>query len=63
MLQEPFAKQNILQARFHLVRETYCALKFDILSRYTLVATALTKEVLFREVYLTFCKGRTFPFL
>ena len=63
MLQEPFAKQNISKPRFHLVRETYCTIKFDILSRYTLVATALTKEVLFSEVYLAFYKGSTFHFL
>ena len=63
MLQEPFAKKNILKPRFQLVRETYCTIKFDILSRFALLATALTKEVPFMEVYLEFCQGSTFPFL
>ena len=46
-LQEPFAKHNIPKASFHLVPDTYCTIKFYVLSRYTLVATTLTKVVLF----------------
>ena len=63
VLQEPFVKQNISKPRFHLVPDTYCTKKFDILSKYWLVATTFTKAVLFREVYLAYCKGSTFPFL
>ena len=40
-------KKNIPKSSFHLVPDTYCTIKFDILSRYTLVPTALTKVVLF----------------
>ena len=46
MLQEPFVRENIPKSRFHLVPDTYCTIKFYILSRYTLVATTLTKVVL-----------------
>ena len=44
VLQEPLPKQNMSKSRFHLVRETYCRIKFYILSRYTLVVTTLTKQ-------------------
>ena len=47
VLQEPFVKQSISKPRFHLVPDTYCTIKFYILSRYTLVATTLNKVVLF----------------
>ena len=50
VLQEPFVKQSISEARFHLVPDTYYAIKFYILSRYTLVATTLSKVVLFEGV-------------
>ena len=46
VLQEHFGKQNIPKSSFHLVSDTYCTIKFYILSRYTLVATTLTKVVL-----------------
>ena len=46
MLQEPFVKQNIPRSSFHLVPDTYYTIKLCILSRYTLLATTLTKEVL-----------------
>ena len=50
VLQEPFVKQNVPNSSFQLVWDTYWTKKFYILSRYTLVATTLTKVVLFEEV-------------
>ena len=47
VLQEHFVKQNIPKSSSDLVPDTYWAIKFYILSRYTLVATTLTKVVLF----------------
>ena len=47
MLQEPFGSENIPKSSFHLVPDTYCTIKFYILSGYTLLATTLTKVVLF----------------
>ena len=47
VLKEPFLKHNIPNSTFHLVPDTYCTIKFYILSRYTLVATTLNKVVLF----------------
>ena len=50
VLQEPFAKQNVPNSSFQLVRDTYWTKKFYILSRDTLVATTLTKVALFEGV-------------
>ena len=50
VLQEPVAKQNVPNSSFPLVWDTYWTKKFYILSRYTLVATTLTKVVLFDGV-------------
>ena len=50
VLQEPFGKQNVPNSSFQLVWDTYWTKKFYILSRYTLVATTLTKVVLFEGV-------------
>ena len=47
VLQEHFVKQNIPKPSFCLVPDTYYTIKFYIWSRYTLVATTLTKVVLF----------------
>ena len=47
VLQQPFEKQNIPKSRFHLVPDTYWAIDFNVLSRYTLLATTLTRGVLF----------------
>ena len=49
MLQQPFVKQNIPKSGFHLVPDTYWTIEFYILSRYTLLATTLTRGVLFEE--------------
>ena len=46
VLQEPFVEQNVPNSSFQLVCDTYWTNKFYILSRYTLVATTLTKVVL-----------------
>ena len=48
VLQEHFVKQNVSMSGFQLVPDTYCTIKFYILSRYTLVATTLTKVFLFK---------------
>ena len=45
--QEPFVNQNMPNSRFHLAPNIYCTIKIYILSRYTSVATTLTKVVLF----------------
>ena len=50
VLQEPFAKQNVPNWSLQLVWDTYWTKKFYILSRYTLVATTVTKVVLFGGV-------------
>ena len=50
VLQELFAKWNVPNLSFQLVQDTYWTNKFDILSRYTLVATTLNKVVLFEGV-------------
>ena len=50
VLQEPFVKQSISEARFHLVPDTYYVIKFYVLSRYTLVPSTLSKAVLFEGV-------------
>ena len=47
--QEPFINQNMPNSRFHLSPNIYCTVKFYILSRYTSVATTLTKVVLFER--------------
>ena len=49
VLEKPFWKQNIPKSSFHLVPDTYSTMKFYILSRHTLVATTLSKVVLFQE--------------
>ena len=46
VLQEHFVKQNVSKSRFQPVPDTYWTIKFHILSRYTLVATTLTKVVI-----------------
>ena len=63
MLQQPFVKQNIRKSSFHLVPDTYWTIYFDILSRYTLLATTLTRGVPFEGGLPGFCKGSTLPFL
>ena len=50
VLQEPFVKQNVPNSSFQIVWDTYWTNKFYILSTYTLVATTLTKAVLFEGV-------------
>ena len=50
VLQEPFVKQSISEARFHLVPDRYYVIKFYVLSRYTLVPSTLSKVVLFEGV-------------
>ena len=46
VLQEHFVKQNVPNSSFHLISDIYCAKKFYILSRYTLVAPTVTKAAL-----------------
>ena len=53
---------NISKPRFHLIPETYCTIKFYILSRYTLVATTLTKAVLLGRFTWHFAKEVPFIF-
>ena len=47
VLEELFLKQNLPNSGFRLLGDTNCTIKFYILSRYTSVATTLTKVVLF----------------
>ena len=49
-LLELFVKQNVSNSSFQLVWDPYWTKKFYILSIYTLVATTLTKVVLFERV-------------
>ena len=46
-LQEHFVKENVPNWSFQLVLDIYWTKKFYILSRYTSVATTITKVVLF----------------
>ena len=50
VLQEPFVKQSISKARFHLVPDIYYEIKFYILSRYTLVIILQRKYLCFSIV-------------
>ena len=50
VLQELFPKQNLPNSSFQLVWDIFWTNKFYILSRYKLVATTLTKVVLFEGV-------------
>ena len=47
VLQEHFVKQNVPNSSFHLISDIYCTKNFYILSRYTLVATTVSKVALF----------------
>ena len=49
VLQEHFVKQNVPNSNVHVISDVYCAKKFDMVSRYTLVATTVTKAALLKE--------------
>ena len=48
VLEQHFVKQNVPNSSFHLISDIHCTKKFYMLSRYTLVATTVTKVALFQ---------------